>query len=168
MRIVRPRSLEGGDAKGLITVDGEFPIDLQFLAVELDPRLDQLHRSWRQLPVQTLAVVDRQHGLFALVTDVDVRAMMLPVVAVEHQDDDAVEGADRGHAARLARSRLDTEQGQRTHDGVVTWPGEIDLAPDAMYAAIAATGEWRSSGSRREPPFELFAGEGALAGAPDA
>ena len=26
--------------------------------------------------------------------------------------------------------------------GVVTWPGEIDLAPDAMYAAIKAEGKW--------------------------
>jgi hypothetical protein len=26
--------------------------------------------------------------------------------------------------------------------GAVTWPGEIDLAPDAMYAAIAAEGKW--------------------------
>ncbi len=26
--------------------------------------------------------------------------------------------------------------------GVVTWPGEIDLAPDAMHGAIQATGEW--------------------------
>lgn len=26
--------------------------------------------------------------------------------------------------------------------GAVTWPGEIDLAPDSMHAAIAATGEW--------------------------
>lgn len=31
------------------------------------------------------------------------------------------------------------------HEGFVTWPGEIDLAPDAMYAAISATGEWRLS-----------------------
>ncbi|MCB9740048.1 MAG: DUF2442 domain-containing protein [Deltaproteobacteria bacterium] len=28
-------------------------------------------------------------------------------------------------------------------DGFVTWPGELDLAPDAMYAAIAAEGCWR-------------------------
>lgn len=27
-------------------------------------------------------------------------------------------------------------------DGAVTWPGEIDLAPDAMYEAIQADGEW--------------------------
>jgi hypothetical protein len=26
--------------------------------------------------------------------------------------------------------------------GVVVWPGEIDLAPDAMYAAIGERGEW--------------------------
>jgi hypothetical protein len=26
--------------------------------------------------------------------------------------------------------------------GAVTWPGEIDLAPDAMHAEIAANGEW--------------------------
>jgi len=26
--------------------------------------------------------------------------------------------------------------------GAVTWPGEIDLAPDAMYAEITATGAW--------------------------
>jgi hypothetical protein len=27
-------------------------------------------------------------------------------------------------------------------EGVVTWPGEIDLAPDAMYRAIQQKGEW--------------------------
>ena len=27
--------------------------------------------------------------------------------------------------------------------GAVVWPGELDLAPDAMYAAIKAHGEWR-------------------------
>jgi len=26
--------------------------------------------------------------------------------------------------------------------GAVTWPGEIDLAPDAMHAAIKQTGAW--------------------------
>ncbi len=26
--------------------------------------------------------------------------------------------------------------------GAVTWPGEIDLAPDAMHAAIRRSGEW--------------------------
>jgi len=27
--------------------------------------------------------------------------------------------------------------------GAVTWPGEIDLAPDAMHFAIRAHGEWK-------------------------
>ena len=27
--------------------------------------------------------------------------------------------------------------------GVVTWPGEIDLAPDAMHAEIKAHGRWQ-------------------------
>jgi hypothetical protein len=29
--------------------------------------------------------------------------------------------------------------------GAVTWPGELDLAPDAMYEAIRRDGEWRLS-----------------------
>jgi hypothetical protein len=27
-------------------------------------------------------------------------------------------------------------------EGVVTWPGELDLAPDAMYDEIRANGRW--------------------------
>ena len=27
--------------------------------------------------------------------------------------------------------------------GAVVWPGELDLAPDAMHAAIKQLGEWR-------------------------
>ena len=30
----------------------------------------------------------------------------------------------------------------RVEDGAVTWPGELDLAPDAMYDEIKANGEW--------------------------
>ena len=26
--------------------------------------------------------------------------------------------------------------------GAVTWPGDLDLAPDAMYQAIKSQGEW--------------------------
>lgn len=26
--------------------------------------------------------------------------------------------------------------------GAVSWPGEVDLAPDAMYDAVQSTGEW--------------------------
>jgi Protein of unknown function (DUF2442) len=30
----------------------------------------------------------------------------------------------------------------RIEAGAVTWPGDLDLAPDAMYAAIKCHGEW--------------------------
>lgn len=29
-----------------------------------------------------------------------------------------------------------------TQDGVLTWPGELDLAPDAMHDAISLHGKW--------------------------
>jgi hypothetical protein len=30
----------------------------------------------------------------------------------------------------------------RIEHGAVAWPGDIDLAPDAMYAQIKSQGEW--------------------------
>lgn len=30
----------------------------------------------------------------------------------------------------------------RIDHGALTWPGDVDLAPDAMYDAIKAHGEW--------------------------
>ena len=33
-------------------------------------------------------------------------------------------------------------QQARVEDGFVTWPGDPDLAPDAMYDAIKNHGEW--------------------------
>ena len=33
-------------------------------------------------------------------------------------------------------------QQARVEDGFVTWPGDLDLAPDAMYDAIKSRGEW--------------------------
>jgi hypothetical protein len=29
--------------------------------------------------------------------------------------------------------------------GAVTWPGELDIAPDAMHTQLSAGGEWRLS-----------------------
>ena len=31
----------------------------------------------------------------------------------------------------------------RVEFGAVTWPGELDLAPDAMHAAIKEQGQWK-------------------------
>ncbi len=38
-------------------------------------------------------------------------------------------------AGRFARARVEY--------GTVTWPDEIDLAPDAMYAEIKENGKWK-------------------------
>lgn len=45
-----------------------------------------------------------------------------------------------GVFAVLADARLFAEV--YVEYGAVTWPGELDLAPDAMHAEIRAHGEW--------------------------
>jgi len=45
-----------------------------------------------------------------------------------------------GVFASLADSSLFAQV--RLDYGAVAWPGELDLAPDAMYAAIQEHGEW--------------------------
>jgi hypothetical protein len=54
---------------------------------------------------------------------------------------DLVDSPQAGVFASL-RDRALFEQVCLQH-GAVTWPGEIDLAPDAMHEAIQARGEWR-------------------------
>ena len=50
----------------------------------------------------------------------------------------------QGSAAGVFSSLRDTRtfMKARVEYGAVTWPGEIDLAPDAMYDAIRANGRW--------------------------
>jgi hypothetical protein len=51
-----------------------------------------------------------------------------------------VHGADAGVFAGLSDPVQFAEA--FVEYGVVTWPGEVDLAPDAMYQAIKESGEW--------------------------
>lgn len=51
-----------------------------------------------------------------------------------------VRAADAGVFAALADPQLFAQA--RVQLGAVTWPGDIDLAPDAMYAAIRDAGRW--------------------------
>ena len=48
--------------------------------------------------------------------------------------------AFRGVFARLSQPAEFRQA--RLQDGVLTWPGELDLAPDAMHQAIAQHGQW--------------------------
>lgn len=51
-----------------------------------------------------------------------------------------INGPNAGVFARLR----DPAMFARVHVlyGVVTWPGELDLAPDAMHQALVSQGEW--------------------------
>ena len=51
-----------------------------------------------------------------------------------------VHAPDAGVFAELADP--DRFAAARVEFGAVTWPGEIDLAPDAMHAEIKAHGRW--------------------------
>lgn len=51
-----------------------------------------------------------------------------------------VHSAEAGVFARLADSAIFAQAAE--HHGAVTWPGEVDPAPDAMYQAIREHGEW--------------------------
>jgi hypothetical protein len=60
---------------------------------------------------------------------------------------DGTEGTVRFEASHLSgvfEALKDPElfSQARVEGGVVTWPGDIDLAPDAMYREIHRTGEW--------------------------
>jgi hypothetical protein len=51
---------------------------------------------------------------------------------------------EASHLTGIFEPLRDPEFFEKVHvdDGAVTWPGEIDLAPDAMYDEIKARGEW--------------------------
>lgn len=51
-----------------------------------------------------------------------------------------VQAPDAGVFASLADPGLFAQV--RLEHGAATWPNEVDLAPDAMYRAIKASGTW--------------------------
>ncbi len=54
---------------------------------------------------------------------------------------DLVQSPRAGVFAALADPALFAQV--RIEYGAVTWPGDLDLAPDAMHTAIKTHGEWR-------------------------
>jgi hypothetical protein len=60
---------------------------------------------------------------------------------------DGTEGKVRfesSHLTGVFQALKDQDLFQQVHldSGAVAWPGSLDLAPDAMYEAIRAKGEW--------------------------
>ena len=99
---------------------------------------------------ETTAKKDRTDGLNANVPwrIVDVHVLPDYTLAVRFADGTEGEvdlsrlvlGPSAGVFAAL-RDRATFAQAA-VDDGVVTWPGELGLAPDAMYDAIRAHGRW--------------------------
>jgi hypothetical protein len=48
------------------------------------------------------------------------------------------------HLTGVFEALRDPEVFQQAHvvEGAVAWPGDLDLAPDAMYQQIKSNGEW--------------------------
>ncbi len=51
---------------------------------------------------------------------------------------------EKSHLTGVFEALRDPTVFQQAHieDGAVVWPGDLDLAPDAMYQAIKTDGEW--------------------------
>ena len=70
-----------------------------------------------------------------------------PPLALAVRFSDGTEGIVRFEPSHLsgvfeALKDPDVFRQARVECGAVTWPGEIDLAPDAMYKEIKRAGEW--------------------------
>jgi hypothetical protein len=70
-----------------------------------------------------------------------------PPLALSVRFTDGTEGTVRFESSHLdgvfaALKDPEIFQQARVEHGTVTWPGEIDLAPDAMYHEIKRAGEW--------------------------
>ena len=70
-----------------------------------------------------------------------------PPLALRVRFQDGTEGTVRFEASHLSGVFEPLKNPEfftqaRVEGGVVTWPGEIDLAPDAMYREIQRAGEW--------------------------
>ena len=76
---------------------------------------------------------------------VSVEALAPLQLAVRFQD--GTQGTVRFEASHLrgvfaALKAPDFFRQVHIESGAVTWPGDLDLAPDAMYREIKRTGEW--------------------------
>ena len=76
-----------------------------------------------------------------------IQVQALPPLAFQVEFADGISGIvqfKESHLTGVFNQLLDPEFFKQVHiqGGVVTWPGELDLAPDAMYQAIKSQGRW--------------------------
>jgi len=76
---------------------------------------------------------------------VDVKAIAPLVLRVQFADGTVGNVQfEQSHLTGVFSTLRDPIFFQQAHisDGAVAWPGDLDLAPDAIYMAIKAQGEW--------------------------
>jgi len=102
---------------------------------------------------ETTAKKDRADGLNASAPWRVVKVQVLPDYALAVRFGDGTEGevdlsqlvlGPNAGVFAVLRDRALFAQAA-VEDGVVRWPGELDLAPDAMYDAVRAHGRWTIS-----------------------
>jgi hypothetical protein len=76
--------LERINTKDCFSLAGQFPVCHEFVLMDLDPGLDELHFVASQLSLEYLSVRDREYDFLALVLDVDVWQMVSAIVKVVH------------------------------------------------------------------------------------
>jgi hypothetical protein len=91
------------DLDGRLTRLQEIPIALQFVAVNLRPRLHEPLLGLWQATAQTFDRIQRENRCLVLVVRVKVWAMMGPAGFNEHPNDDSEEPRQLGHSDTLHR-----------------------------------------------------------------
>lgn len=76
-----------------------------------------------------------------------VSVELKPPLALAVRFSDGTKGTVRFEASHLrgvfeALKDPEVFRQAKVEFGTVSWPGDIDLAPDAMYREIKSTGEW--------------------------
>jgi rhodanese-related sulfurtransferase len=73
--------------------------------VNLDPCLYHFQLFWRHSAIKDQPIVNRNCGLFALVSNMNMWQMVTAIVSKKHQDKDSVEHADGRHDKTPKRQR---------------------------------------------------------------
>lgn len=73
---------------------GQLPVGRRFVAVQLDPSLNQAQLLAGQPAGQDFAVADANRGYEFAVAGVDARQVVVTMIRQVHPDDDAVEHRD--------------------------------------------------------------------------
>lgn len=78
-------------AKRFVTGDCEFPVYYQFIPVNINPNLHHPQLAGRKITSKKSPVVNGYRSLFALVTHMNVRRMVLFIIPIENGNHDSIE-----------------------------------------------------------------------------